>query len=270
MEYLWKISGADLWIIRKSGSISKNGFALIGGLYLLINILTFFAFFGLINGVFNSIVIGVFGAGLITFLISNIYRLTLISLEPQTLPVKEEKGSLFFAYAIRYLVVSIFAFFVAKSLETTLFGFKVDEIVVNKHNYSIQTASKGLRFEESKLFLDHMIELNRVYPVVWLMTILIIGIFLTPVIVRFRLRSKMQYYSIKEKVDIKMVKEHYLETTLILERIYRNTYAAYNDEAILFNVHEPKYSDPPFNTKPILSGRNCSGTMKDFANLNWD
>lgn len=191
-------------------------------------------------------------------------------MEPQTLPVKEEKGSLFFAYAIRYLVVSIFAFFVAKSLETTLFGFMVDDIVVNKYNYKIQSINTGLRFEESKLFLDHMIELNKAHPVVWLVTIIIIGIFLTPVIVRFRLRSKMQYYAIKEKVDIKMVKEHYLETTLILERIYRNTYAAYNEDKLQFNGHTQKYSDAPFNTKPIRNGKSYAGTMKDFANLNWD
>lgn len=272
MEYLWKLAGADPFILKDSGEQSQKRFLLIGSLYVFINLIIFFSFFGLFVGVFDRFLAGVFGAVLMTFIIGNIYRLTLISLEPQTLPNKIGKGSMIASMSVRYIVVCLFAIFVAKCLETTLFGYLVDaEVEFHMKSLTPRDGSKFV-YQESSLFLKHMIMLNKHQPWVWVITILVVLFFILPIVLRAALRKRKEYYSIKRIIDKALVDDFYKNTKSYLHQLYSNLYR--QREKITrkkqsFQGHQERYIDPPYNTRLKTSSSRFNGTMTDFANLDW-
>jgi hypothetical protein len=269
MEYFWKLAGADPVILKDSGKQSQKRFLLIGVLYIFINLVIFFSFLGLFYGVFETFIAGVFGASLMTFIIGNIYRLTLISLEPQTLPMKKDTGSFYASMVIRYTIICLFAVFVSKCLETSLFGFLVDN-EVNAHMDSIAPKMPGkFVYQESNLFLEHMKMLNLHQPWIWGITLIIISFFLLPIILRAELRKRKEYYSRKRIIDKALVEDFYSNTQSYINTIYGNLYKQYKDKKMVYRVHEEKYLDPPFNTK-LKTGRSYwNRSMNDFANLDW-
>lgn len=269
MEFFWKLAGADPNILKDSGEQSQKRFLLIGILYIIINLIIFVSFFGLFYGVFDTFFVGLFGALLMTFVIGNIYRLTLVSLEPQTLPVKKELGSMIASMGVRYTVVCLFAIFISKSLETTFLGFLVNG-EVEQHIAAI--SSKGTSkfvYQESSLFLEHMILLNEHHPWVWTITVSVVLFFIMPVFLRASLRKKKEYYSIKRIIDKAIVEDNYFGVKKYLNSLYSNMYKAYNDKSFDFRHHEEHYLDPPFNTKLKSKESKIHGTMSDFANLDW-
>jgi len=269
MEFFWKLAGADPYILKDSGEQSQKRFLLIGWLYIFVNVIIFLSFFGLFLGVFDRFLIGVLGAFLMTFVIGNIYRLTLISLEPQTLPVKEQKGSITASKIVRYTVVCLFAIFVSKCLETTFFGFLVDGEVADRMRLLNPGGMDRFIYEESSLFLEHMIMLNKHQQWVWFITIFVVMFFIAPVLLRSALRKRKEYYSIKRIIDKAIVEDFYKKTNIYLQTIYGNFYRLYDDKTKTFKGHREKYLDPPYNTKKKAEQRKYAGSMSDFANLDW-
>jgi len=269
MVYFWKLAGADPFILKDSGKQSQKSFFVIGVLYVFINLIIFFSFFGLFIGVFETFFVGIFGAFLMTFIIGNIYRLTLISLEPQTLPIKRELGSFIASMIVRYTVICLFAIFVSKCLETTLFGFLVDNEVQLFMDSLAPRSPNNFVYNESSLFLEHMIMLNKYHPWIWGVTAIIISFFLLPVVLRAELRKRKEYYSIKRGRDKALVEDFYKNTNGYINMLYSNLYEQYKSKNLVYRAHEEKYLDPPFNTK-LKSGRSLwNRTMNDFANLDW-
>jgi predicted PurR-regulated permease PerM len=269
MEYFWKLAGADPTILRESGEQSQRRFLLIGVLYILVNTTIFLSFFGLFLGVFETFFAGFFGAALMTFVIGNIYRLTLISLEPQTLPIKRELGSFIASMGVRYTVICLFAIFVSKCLETSLFGYLVDQEVALHMKSLTPRAPSNFVYQESSLFLEHMIMLNKHQQWVWGITLVVVMFFLMPVILRAELRKRKEYYSIKRIIDKALVEDFYKNTRSYLNMRYGKLYEQYKDKKMVYRVHEDKYLDPPFNTKLKSERSNIQGSMNDFANLDW-
>ena len=172
-RYLWKIAGADCEILEKSGKDSQYSFWLIGWLFLIINVLTYLGFFGLFWGVFDKIVPTLIGTIVLGFLVTTIYRINLISLEPHTLPSKNEESSLILTNIIRYSTVILFAFFVSKSFEMVL--------------VNLFESAGFINYSGSKGYMKHMTEMNINQPRLWLITVSIIIIFIIPIYLRHRL-----------------------------------------------------------------------------------
>jgi hypothetical protein len=258
--------------LKDSGEQSQQRFLLIGTLYVFINLIIFFSFFGLFVGVFERFLAGVFGAFLMTFVIGNIYRLTLISLEPQTLPTISQKGSLRASMFVRYIVVCLFAIFVAKSLETTLFGYLVDGEVESHMESLVSRGESKFVYQESSLFLEHMIMLNKHQPWVWVITVLVVLFFVAPIVLRSALRKRKEYYSIKKIIDKAMVDDFYKNTKSSLHQLYINLYRQrekVTGKKLSFQGHHERYYDPPYNTRLKSINPRFDGTMTDFANLDW-
>lgn len=265
-ELFWKLAGADAYILKQSGKSSQKTFALIGMSYCIIYIITFLSFFGFFWGIFHYYLIAALGASVFSFLIGNIYRVVLISLEPQTLPVRPEKGSIVFAYIIRIGTVILFAFFVSKCFETMILGHIVDDIIEG----NIVKKFGITKFDTSEMFIEHMKVLNLEYPAVWLITTLMMVIFLYPVLLRHRLKGKREYYDIKKYIDKNLVVDEYKRFILVRDKFYISLYRMYNDSEKYFRPHKKVYSDEPFKTQK-LNKNQASKSMDDFLHLNdWD
>jgi hypothetical protein len=274
-RFLWKIAGADIDLLEKSGKESQYSFWLIGLLYIVVVIITYIGFLGMFWGVFESIFPTLIGAFVLGFLVTMIYKLSLISLEPNTLPVIDEKTSKLFSNIVRYFTIILFAFFVSKSVEM---------IVVKIIEYSGLINNEG-----SSGYLIHMKKINTEQPWIWGITGVIMFIFIIPIYLRHRLNRANQYYLFKRLNDKELVKREYKNYLLVKEEILNRTYRNYeviikssfdDKNGLFFNKklsgktlklkeqllvkkmtqHPKKYSDEPFNTKRIVSTRNLKNS----------
>lgn len=279
IEFFWKIVGGDPFILNRSGKQSKNWFLILGILFCILVILTFSAFFGLFYGVLANILSALIGALILTFILKNLYRLVIISLEPSTLPVIKEHKKKPWAYFIRITIVVLIGAFVAKCIETMLFGHWVDNKVIGDltQYFGPITISK---FEESSYFILHMKELNIHYPFINLLTLMIVSFYVIPIIIKHRLKRRNEYYQIRRAIDKKIVEENYIEFKSLYTRVLQNIYARRREEdklylRELFNSKSPKYSyrylqryhDEPFNTKPIQKNFSFKTTSEFLDNF---
>ena len=262
--FIWKMAGADCELLERSGKDSQYSFFVIGLLYLVVIGLTFLGFFGLFWGVFRGEVsedgvlqsveypffTALIGGVVLGFLVSNIYRLNLMSLEPKTLPVKEENTSMFLTHTLRYTNVLLFAFFVSKNIEM--------EIV------NIMESAGIFYFNVKEGYMDHMVRMNKEQPWLWIITFVIGLVFLLPVFLRQRLNKTFEYYSLKERRDIRLVLEQYEEFLKMKNQILSDHYLKYKAVGIdKVYSYRKIYKDEPFNTKRIETERDL-GTSDDF------
>jgi len=281
-EFIWRVAGGDCEILMASGKDSQRSFAIIGGLFLLINVIIVIGFFGMFYGIFDDFLLSTFGSLVFSFLISNIYRLNLISLEPSTLPRAEAIGSMVLSHSFRYIIVSAFSFFVSKCFEMVIVTFFENQGLMN-YNGSVG-------------YMRHLLEKNSDEPWLWFFTLIIIAIFILPVYLRHRLNKAKEYYSIKRKRDIRLVLNQHSafkkEYNFIMTKVYSqygklNSDFLINDQQFQYNKdHLPsefinnkftqkhfivdkkeKFEDPPFNTKLIPTSRSEVKSYKDFVEL---
>ncbi len=261
-DFLWKLAGANVAILRDCNSASQSTFSLIGKIFLFIIIYVFIALAALFSEISKNIIVGIILSSALTFLICNIYFINMLDLEPHTLPRKEEeKKSLVLAYIIRFLSVAIFSLFAIKSMEVFLFKHL---LVINFHGNQI---------------INELVDLHKKHPEIWLFTFLSFAIFLSPIYLKYQLNKKgiennkqeKSYYQIKREVDIYIVQKEYQlfikEKNKLISQIYRN-YDKLNalycevvkkNPSLSYLSHQyrkrnpkaisSKFEDAPFNTK---------------------
>lgn len=278
-RFFWRMAVADCSILEKSGRDSQYSYFVIGVLYAIIGLITFTGFFAMFFGVFDSIFSALIGAGIIGFLISNIYRLTLISLEPHTLPRNEPLGSMIFSYVLKYVTIFAFAFFVSKCFEMLIID--LIDLAIRNDNLSL------MDYDGSSGYMEHMMESNQSKPWLWAITALIVLLFVSPIYMRHRLNRSHQYYKLKYRRDVRLVKERYNEYSEIMERLYRQLFENYSELAdrkmsqninsseiesirddlrkMTFKSHEKHFNDYPFCTEPIVKDVNLSSS-DEFMN----
>ena len=279
-EFIWKIAGADIQILNHSNEESRRNFLIVGIFYLFINTLIFYSFFGLFEKVYSSVGTGVFLGLILTFLISNIYRINMMSLDPPSLPIPRSKGSVKAAIIIRYTMVALFALFVSKIGETAIFYGTQD---LNVHLEVVAKYQNSSGINESELFFMHLKWLNKEHPAVWLITIGIAFIFLYPIYLKRKLFGNHEYFRIKYRSDTKLVEDSYAAAKDELDSIYVRKYLNYcalkkdpnlspfipEDYLIKkYTIQESKYHDPPFNTRKVKKENNLK-SHSDFISLDW-
>ena len=276
--FLWKIAGADNKILEKAGKESQYSFWLIGLLYLIVIIITFIGFLGMFWGIFDSIIPTVVGTSVLGFLVITIYRLSLISLEPNTLPVIIEKKSLVLTYFVRYFILILFAFFVSKTFEMVVFNLIKSIGFIN--------------YEGSSDYMKQLMLVNTNEPWIWVITLSIIILFITPIYLRHRLNRANQYYLLRRVSDKELVKQEHQKFIQTKEEILKQVYNQYTNLSISFFEHKnglfynqilsdefnkiksqlnskafvqhpKKFSDEPFNTKLIVNNKKLKNSQ-DF------
>lgn len=277
--FLWKIAGAEIELLKKAGKQSQYSFYLIGLFYLTIIIISVIGFLGFLWGVFDSIIPTLLGGSILTFIVTNIYRLSLIN----SLPITsiQEKKSLVFTYIVRYFMAVLFALFVSKTFEMVIFN------IIEK---------TGLYFYDGhNSYTSHLIEVNKKELWLWNITVIITLLFVLPILLKQRLnKSKDQYFLIKKLRDREIVKEEYQKYLTSKEEILKQIYLQYNNltysffenknglyynkplsdeiekikkqlDAKRFVPHQKKFSDEPFNTKLIVNNKKLKNSQ-DFLN----
>jgi len=245
-------------------------------LFCILVILTFTSFLGLFYGVFSSIMTAFIGSIILTFILKNLYRLVLISLEPSILPVARERNRKPWAYIVRITVVVLMAAFVSKCMETILFGHWVDDIVEGdlQSYFGVVNFNK---FEGSEYFILHMKELNIHYPLINIFTVNMVGLYIIPIIIKHRLKKRNEYYQLRRQFDKQLVEQHYQMFlaifTRLMESLYRNRYEV--DQKVVLKKefdpkskryayqYKPRYSDEPFNTRHVKKDVKLA-TTKEF------
>ena len=267
-RFLWKIAGADAYILNQSGEKSQKSFQLIGLLFAVVNVIIAIGFFGLFFGVFNNLFIALFGTLILGFLISNIYRLTLISLEPQVLPTASNSVSKIYSNTLRFATIIAFAFFVSKTFEMVLIGLLESASLVN--------------YDGTSGYLFHMFTMNDRYPSLWLITMIIIGFFIIPIYLKYRLRNSTEYYSLKRRIDRQIVEDNYSyarrleheavsayylnEYVEVIENKEGRSFYVTNSIKLENKVKPEKYEDPPFNTKLKVRQRSLKSS-EEFTSM---
>jgi hypothetical protein len=281
-DFLWKIAGANVTILKDSDKTSQSTFRIIGQLFLIIIAYVFVALLTVFYEISNDFTIGVLLGSILTFLICNIYFINILDLEPRTLPRKKEKKSLFLSYFTKYFFISLFSLFVIKCMEIFLF----------KHLFSL-----SFNYEASMIHKE-LIELHQEHPEIWIFTAINSFLFYTPIFMKFRLKRKAveanenkekSYFEIKRTVDIFIVEEDYKKFKIQREKILNTVYLDYVKLNELFNevaqkngslkslshqyrIRKPKalkeiYVDPPFNTIKISDLNNqISSSHEEYLN----
>ena len=255
-------------MLKQSGEESQKSFYLIGMLYLIIMSVNFIGFLGLFYGIFDNFFIAIFCSFVMGFIISIIYLLALISLEPPVLPFVKEPGSIIFANIIRLTIVIAFALFVGKCMEMILIGLF--------ESFSL------IKYEGTDGYLSHMLFMNEKYPAIWFVTLLNILLFLAPIYIRKKLNKASEYYSVKRKYDRKMVEDNYSSFIKIRDELYRkmsydltlelpvNSLSISDVEITERSIkplkHIEKYTNPPFNTKKKKKEK-VYKSSKEFTHL---
>ena len=272
---LWKLAGADCQILERSGTESQRSFYVIGILYAIVIAITWIGFFGLFWGLFRSnnetqsddfgshLLSALIGSSIISFLVSNIYILNMLSLEPKTLPFREETASKVITNFVRYGSIALIAFFVSKNIEMEIFN--------------LFNALGLFTFDSQFGYMDDLIRMNKENPMSWLVTIFIIGLFLFPIVLRKRLEKAHEYYLHRRIIEKDLVLSEHRQFLLLKEEILKAHYAQYmavlKDQfhgkfdtsslsadielhhhynfllSRVYTPHVSKYSDEPFNTK---------------------
>lgn len=250
-EFFWKMAGADCELLGKSGPASQQRFLIVGWLYCIVTGLLFCAFFGLFLAVFDGFWLAAGCSVVISFLIGNTYRLNMLNLEPPTLRGPDVPKMTIATLFVRYFSVTLFAVFVSKCLETMVFGSLVDtevQIVLQRKialGY-IHSAPGGTQF------VEHLFQLNAHYPWLWAITSAMVILFLLPIVLKFRLDGRNEYFSIKKAVDIRTILTHHETVKALLAEAHRAHYAGYKDlpgmETPVYREHKQRYRDEPFNT----------------------
>jgi hypothetical protein len=275
--FLWKIAGAEIELLKKAGKQSQYSFYLIGLFYLTIIIISAIGFLGFFWGVFDSIIPTLLGGSILTFIVTNIYRLSLINSLPIT-PVKEKK-SLIFTYIVRYFMAVLFALFVSKSFEMVIFN------IIEKTSIYF--------YDGHNSYTSHLIEVNKKELWLWIVTVIITLLFVLPILLKQRLnKAKDQYFLIKKLRDREIVKEDYQKYLTAKEELLKQLYLQYNNlaysffdnknglfynktlsseienikkqlDAKTFVPHQKKFIDEPFNTKRIDNNKKLK-TSEEF------
>ena len=271
--FFWKLIGGDPEILSKSGKKSKRMFYSLGLLFSILSIITFFGFFSLLLGVFDRVIESILGGIMITFIIQNMYRLILITLEPNTLPVIKSYTYKFWAYFVRITVVILISIFVSKCIETLLLGHLVDDIVQK----DISQIAGINQFDKSSYFVKHMIVLNKNYPWVNAITFVFVLAYLLPILLKHKLKKADEYFDIKKQIDLQIVVAEYKKFRSIYAKLMSHLYAEkthiskkYNksqkkaESSVYVYSYIPRYYDEPFNTQPIKEFKTYKNT-KDFT-----
>lgn len=261
-EFLWRVVGGDPFILHRSGRQSRRSFGVLGLSFLILVVFTFVAFFALFRGIFDSFFQALLGGVILTFILKNIYRLTLLTLEPSTLPVSREKKAPW-AYIVRVIVVILIAVFVSKCIETLLFGHLVDPEVQSEMSRYANGKTIELK-DTSSYFVMHMILLNQTYPFVNLFTLMMAVFYIAPVILKHRLKKDDEYYSRRREIDKATVLHKYSE--------FHNFYSEKMQRLYFINEkgkyqYTPRFEDEPFNNIPLKDTRTFRSTKEFIDNF---
>jgi hypothetical protein len=198
-------------MIQRCDSHIQFRFAAIGGFVLLVICLCMWSAFSFVDYVFHhnrllSLPIGIFWS----LLVGNLYLLLLYTVSPPLLSSTHKKKR-----GVRYLRTVVQAYVEGTSTQSAfspsmilrmLFIMMLALIIAQPVCISIQVALFDV---DCSLYATAMRKLACSSPLSWLVSVVIIAIFLLPVYWKFAIRNKSKFYSIKKDIEHRIVLDEY-------------------------------------------------------------
>jgi hypothetical protein len=232
-------SGADMEILTLSSKKSKL-FFLLSGLIIILFIISafffFYSFFSLKYSNLQAIVTSVIFAIPTIFF----YFINLIFSEPKKLSRANYK-QLFITRFIRFIILSILLFVIVKIIEFNFF-----KLFLNTSIYSIPD------------FLNELVNFNFQNTWIWSISISTILLFFGPFYLKFFLLGEKDYYTVKAKIEYRLIKEDKAE----FEQILLNEIKKIHDN---HKTHKRDYKRIQVSTETI---RNHEEDLKNINSKN--
>ncbi len=111
-------------------------------------------------------------------------------------------------------------------------------------------------FQTSNFFFNGLLIFNKKYPLVWLMSVLLLILFLLPLLLKFVTAQNSAYARQRFQLQRSIILKDYDNFKLKYPQSFKGI-------PIELIVWEEKYEDPPFNTKRIVIQENF-GKEKNF------
>ena len=222
-EYFWKLSGADYIVINQCDMLIQQRFFNVGLLVFINGIICFFSAlytFGCFSNIILSLMISLF----FTWMVSNIYVVLLTTLTKNLLPHKKEKIALLISTSIRVIFLVFIGIIISKPLEVAFLSL----------------------FEENFIHIKFASNLKHYSS--WLITIIMIVLYVLPAVLKYFIAESNTYYLKKTKYDKHIILEHYEE----FKANYKLLMYEKTGKIIEF---KERFKDAPFNTKPILDNK---------------
>ena len=237
---LWKIACEDYQVLLGASKNSRRAFTCSGivmCLNYLIALLGLYQFFEII---FINVIIAILLEAFVTVVFMNIYKLCLTTLN------KDEKR-----YSISYII---------SLLGRLIFvGFIGLLIVKGFKSFLVFTLFEKLNLVEyeGKILLSVQ-DINKNIPWIWVSTIFLLIIFISPFLIKFSIKPTSKYVLEKKAIEKKIILDDYKR----FKEVYSNIF--FRDYKLPIHFKE-SYLDPPFNTIPIVIAKKL-GTNEDFLN----
>lgn len=209
---LCKFSGEDYTIIQKCGNKVQLYFSLIGLLVLVILLCSFASALYFTDHLFHNIIADI-GVGIVWgYIITNMYVLLLYTISPTLLPTKERKKQkektspfkLSYSMGIRIFIVLLLAIIIAQPLNVLI-----------------------LKPDSTTFALD-IKELLATNPLATIITLVVVGIFLFPVYLKYTIRKLGEFYEKKADIKKKIIQDDYKDFKSEYRQILESNISNYN------------------------------------------
>lgn len=210
---LCKFSGEDYTIIQKCGNKVQLYFSLIGLLVLVILLCSFASALYFTDHLFHNIIADI-GVGIVWgYIITNMYVLLLYTISPTLLPTKERKKQkektypfkLSYSMGIRIFIVLLLAIIIAQPLNVLI-----------------------LKPDSTTFALD-IKELLATNPLATIITLVVVGIFLFPVYLKYTIRKLGEFYEKKAEIKKKIIQDDYRDFKKEYQHIFEEKTSVYNE-----------------------------------------
>ncbi len=122
---------------------------------------------------------------------------------------------------------------------------KYRQNLIKKENQKNELISKMSNLvQNSNYYVRSIGILNSKYPACWLITLLIASIFLTPAVLKNFVSEKSNYYDLKRRIEVGLIRQEYFQFKTKYRQIFQDRF---NEE----KTYSELYADAPFNTLRI-------------------
>jgi hypothetical protein len=234
-ELLWKLSGGDYIIIQACDKSIQNKFAFVG-LFVCVNFLlcllsgayTTYHFFG-------NMLLSIPISGFFAWMVINIYLVLLTTLSKNKLPHAKDVKALGVSTAIRVAFVLFMAIIISKPIES--FFFENHPFIISKLQQHRETLIHDILQGNERItafdrivvtekiadnyFFSYRLRQINYLPESWLVTLIIIGLFFLPAIIKYLLPGTNGYYNRKGILEKNLILKEYSEFLIS----YRESFA---------------------------------------------
>lgn len=209
---LCKFSGEDYSIIRKCNIKVQNYFSLIGLFVIAILLVCFFSALYFTEHLFHNVITDI-GVGIVWgYIITNLYVLLLYTISPTLLPRKERKNietkieniQLSWSMVLRVCLVLLLAIITAQPLNIFFLKPETETFV-----------------HDIKLLLTNNF-------LAWLITILVVTVFILPIYLKYTIRKLGEFYEKKAEIEKRIIISDYKDFKQEYKETLENSLDRYN------------------------------------------